>query len=503
MALARAYGAIVSGVAGHLVTVEVDHSQGLPGVGIVGLPDATVSEARHRVRTAFRNQKLTWPSGKVTVSLSPAELRKQGAGLDLAIAIGIIGATGQVSQSVLESTVFIGELGLDGGIRSVAGAVPAAIAAAQAGFTTVVLSLTNARQCQMVSGINVVSYSDLQHLLRGLAHKAEPLNIAELEPMDTPVQPDLVDVLGQHHARWALEVAAAGGHHLFMLGAPGVGKTMLAERLPGILPALTSEHALEVASIHSIAGTLDQGIDINRPPFEAPHHSSSMSAIIGSVHGHSVRPGAVTKAHRGVLFLDEAPEFSRNALEVLRQPLESGRIVLNRSHWSGIVPAQFQLIMAANPCPCGNALPDTPAKCVCRSIVKQHYFHKLSGPLMDRIDINMLIPSVNAVKPGERSAIVAQRVGEARERANRRFRHQAWSMNADIPPDFLRGEYSVNSNALSLLEELHQREGGLRGAHRILRVSWTIADLNGRDRPSREDLAMAIHLRERPLGQAA
>ena len=500
MALARAFGAIVNGVSGQIVVVEVDHSRGLPGVGMVGLPDASVSEAKHRAKTAIGNQQLSWPKGRITISLSPAEVRKHGAGLDLAIAIGVLGATHQIRESSLAETVFIGELGLDGSIRQVPGALSSTIAAAQAGFERVVVPVGNAQQCVVVKGIKVVSFRSLKHLIGGLDGNELPEPItSDLEELHQHHGDlDLIDVLGQEHARWALEVAAVGRHNMVMVGPPGVGKTLLAERLPGILPALQPDESLEVTAIHSLAGALPSGSSISRAPFEAPHHSASTSAIVGSVQGHRVRPGALTRAHRGVLFLDEAPEFARNALEALRQPLEAGTITLHRSHWSGVLPADFQLIMAANPCPCGRASIESNLDCTCTSAARRNYAQRLSGPLLDRMDINLSIPASTSLTVGDSTEIVAARVRQARERANDRFRNRAWKVNASIPAHQLRTEFFPESEGVELLTQVRQSNGGLRGSHRILRVAWSLADLAGHDRPTRSDIAMAIHLRERP-----
>lgn len=505
MSLARAFGAIVNGVLGQIVVVEVDHSRGLPGVGMVGLPDTSVNEAKYRAKTAIGNQQLTWPKGRVTISLSPAEVRKHGAGLDLAIAIGVLGATHQIRESSLSTTVFVGELGLDGSIREVPGALSSTIAAAQAGFTQVVVPRGNAQQCCVVQGINVLSFESLRHLISGLDGDEQLIPVVASDPQTDEQQHnlDLIDVLGQEQARWALEVAAVGRHNIMMIGPPGVGKTLLAERLPGILPKLEPEESLEVTAIHALAGTLVNNNSISRAPFEAPHHSASTSAIIGSVQGHRVRPGALTRAHRGVLFLDEAPEFARNALESLRQPLESGTITLHRSHWSGVLPADFQLIMAANPCPCGRATVQSNLECTCTSIARRHYAQRLSGPLVDRMDITISMPSSSSLAVGDNSATVAARVQEARERAQFRFRENNWLVNASIPAHQLRTEYFPQPEAMELLAQVHRATGGLRGTHRILRVAWSLADLAGHDRPTRSDIASAMHLRERPGAVAA
>lgn len=496
MSLACSFGAVVNGVESQIVVVEVDHSRGLPGVGMVGLPDASVSEAKHRARTAIGNQRLSWPKGRITISLSPAEVRKHGAGLDLAIAVGVLGATGQISLSAMERTVFVGELGLDGSIRPIPGALSATIAAAKAGFDRVVVPRENNVQCSVVTDIHVLSFNDLNHVIDGLDRGVPSAEVDLFQKVTPLIAPDLADVLGQFQARWALEIAAVGRHNMLMVGAPGVGKTLLAERLPGILPKLTPHQSLESTSIHLIAGTLVGAGSILLPPFEAPHHSSSVSAFVGSVHGNRVSPGAFTRAHHGVLFLDEAPEFPRNALEALRQPLESGKIALNRSHWSGVLPAEFQLIMAANPCPCGNNSPETKSECKCSSVAKRNYAQRISGPLADRLDLKISMSSIQSLEVGEPSAIVASRVEEARLRAQHRFKGECWQVNSEIPPSALRDTYVPSLAGQELLDELQQETGRLRGVHRILRVAWSIADLGGHDRPSRDDVSTAIHLRE-------
>ena len=510
VSLARSFGAVISGVAGQIVTVEVDHSQGLPSVGMVGLPDASVIEARHRARTALLNQKLNWPRGRVTISLAPAEVRKQGAGLDLAIAAGVLGATSQLSEGVLRETVFIGELGLDGSIRSTSAAFPCTVAASKAGFARVIVPFDDLAQCSAIQGIHVVSYSNITHLIAGLdsgqPSLVQPVNsTAKLDSI--PDRPDMVDVLGHSEARAAIEISAVGGHNTLMIGAPGVGKTLLAERLPSILPNLTPQQSLEVTSIHALAGSFtgshDNSAQLLTPPFVAPHHSSSLAAIVGSVHGSRVQPGAVTLAHRGVLFLDEAPEFPRNCMEALRQPLESGKLSLSRSTWSGSVPADFQLVMAMNPCPCGNALPGSRSQCVCSSLALRNYAQRISGPLRDRIDITLAMPIIKSQAVGDSSQTIAARVQEARERSRYRFRKFGWELNARIPPFALKGEFMPDSSAQSLLDDFQRKLGGLRGVHRALRVAWSIADLAGRARPHRDDVAWAFHLRASDWGIAS
>ena len=503
VSLARSWGAVVSGVSGQLVEVEVDHSQGLPTVGLVGLPDTSVVESKHRAKTAIVNSGLRWPKGRVTISLSPAELRKHGAGLDLAIAMGVLGATGQISTEELGNTVFIGELGLDGSLRSVPGALPCVIVAAQSGIKSVVVPRGNLAQCQIVPRARVVACEDLSHVIAFLRGERESLGTASLEAVNLQEPADLADVLGQEEARWALEVAAVGGHNMSMVGSPGVGKTMLAQRITGILPPLTQDQVLEVTAIHAIAGTLRDNQPIGNPPFEAPHHCATMAALVGSVHGHRVTPGALTRAHHGVLFLDEAPEFSRNALDALRQPLESGHISLSRASWSGLLPARFQLILAANPCPCGNALTDTVKVCDCTSATMRRYTTQVSGPLRDRIDVNVLIPSVRSLHAGESSHAVRERVITARNVARDRFAQFPWERNSEIPPGALRTRFLPEPAGNALLNNFVGSSGGFRGSHRVLRVAWSIADLQCHSRPTKSDVALAIHLRTSETAVAA
>lgn len=503
MALARSLGAVVSGVSGHLVQVEVDHSRGLPTVGLVGLPDASVIESKHRAKTAIVNSGLDWPKGRVTISLSPAELRKHGAGLDLSIAIGILGATGQIAREHIADTVFVGELGLDGSLRGVPGALPCVIAAAQAGFHSVVVPYGNLAQCRIVPTAGAVACTDLNHVISFLRGEREPLSLEKIWETDHQDLVDLSDVLGQEEARWALEVAAVGRHNLSMIGSPGVGKTLLAQRISGILPPLTENETLQATAIHAVASTLTSNSPITRPPFEAPHHSATMAALVGSVHGQRVTPGALTRAHHGVLFLDEAPEFSRNALEALRQPLESGYIALSRSTWTGLLPARFQLILAANPCPCGNALSDTPKVCGCTSTALRKYTMQVSGPLRDRIDLNILIPNIRGVNVGESSSIVRDRVVAARHLSAQRFADFPWSTNSEVSPASLRVNFYPEAEGMELLNSYVGNSGGLRGSHRALRVAWSLADLAGHNRPTREDVLLAIHLRNSETAMAS
>lgn len=489
MALARATGVVLSGVSGSLVRVEVEVSSGLPSVGVVGLPDTSVSEARWRARSALASIGATWPARRVTVSLAPAEVRKVGAGLDLPIAIAVLVASGQLTGIPIEGTVLLGELGLDGSLRPVRGAL-AGVMAAQ-GHDRIVVPTASLPEIGMAAGVaGARDLGEAVAILRGDVRGSVP----EGASPGRMERPDLADVRGHASARHCLEIAAAGGHHLAMVGAPGIGKTMLAERLPSVLPDLDTDAAREVAVVHSLADRPGPG---TAPPFEAPHHSASMSALIGTVSGARVTPGAFVRAHRGVLFMDEAPEFARPCLEALRQPLESGVVSLHRSGWSGSLPSSFQLVLAANPCPCGMR---GTVDCSCPPAAVRRYAARLSGPLMDRIDLRVALTRPLDVElrdpaPAESSADVQARVSLARERAAHRFSGMAWQVNAHIPTGQLRRAYLPDASGAQLLADAERSSRNLRGPDRVLRVAWTVADLNGHARPTRDDVAHALGLR--------
>ncbi len=490
MPLARTRGVVVAGVSGSLVDVEVEVAAGLPSVGVVGLPDASVAEVRWRARSALASIGATWPVQRVTISLSPAEVRKVGAGLDLPIAVGVLVATGQLPPDCVDDTVLLGELGLDGSLRPVRGALAGVIAARQA-RRIVIPAQALAEVAGSAGVIGATDLAEVVAILRGESPGVTGHPGAGGVPSPTA---DLADVRGHLQARLALEIAAAGGHHLAMVGSPGVGKTLLAERLPSLLPDLDDEHACEVAAIHALAG---RGPRAPLPPFEAPHHSASTAALIGTTSGARVTPGAFVLAHHGVLFMDEAPEFARPSLEALRQPLESGLVSLHRSGWSGLLPASFQLVLAANPCPCG--LRDT-SDCACAPVAIRRYAGRLSGPLLDRIDLRLAMnrpaeAELADPQPGESSAVVRARVGAARDRARRRFTSCEWEVNARIPAGILRRRFAPDDAGQRALADYEQRSRSLRGPDRVLRVAWTLADLASRDRPGIDDVAMALSLR--------
>ena len=511
MSLAEVWGVVTTGIAGVMVKVEVDVAQGLPSVGVIGLAGASVTEARWRARSAIGNVGATWPAARITIGLSPADLPKSGTSLDLPIAVGVLAATKQVPQASVRDVAFIGELGLDGSVRGVDGALAAAIAAHRHGVSSVCIPYANARQVRVIPGLRVVVIGDLAHLicvLRGDADASSGPGAngeAGVEgdnghpTPETAHEPDFSDVRGHPFAKFGLEVVAAGGHHCSMIGPPGVGKSMLAARLPTILPDLATDVALEVTALASLAGQwpVERGL-VRRPLLQAPHHSSSSAAILGTARGRQSIPGALSLAHHGVLFLDEAPEFSRPSLEGLRQPMESGVITVMRAASSATLPARFQLILASNPCPCGLAVGRGDG-CTCTPMARRRYAERLSGPLLDRIDVRLTVPRPSAPElastPAEASAQIRERVLAARARARKRFEAEPWSLNAQLPGAALRQRWRPVPEAEALIRSVERSGASLRSIDRLLRIAWTVADLGGADRPAAEHVATAMSLR--------
>ncbi|WP_328750841.1 YifB family Mg chelatase-like AAA ATPase [Streptomyces sp. NBC_00285] len=526
MGFARTCSVALVGVEGVVVEVQADLEPGVAAFTLVGLPDKSLTESRDRVRAAVVNSGGEWPQKKLTVGLSPASVPKAGSGFDLAIACAVLGASERIDPRALADIVMIGELGLDGRVRPVRGILPAVLAAADSGYEQVVVPECAAAEASLVPGVSVLGVRSLRQLIAVLTDEPvpdeEPHEPGRPDPLLAGLRVpgtgaatgmhtagaahqdhghDLADVIGQLSARTAVEVAAAGGHHLFLEGPPGAGKTMLAERLPAVLPRLLREESLEVTAVHSVAGLLPPGkplIDV--APYCAPHHSATMQALVGGGAGVA-RPGAVSLSHRGVLFLDETPEFATRALDALRQPLEAGHVVIARS--AGVVrfPAKFLMVLAANPCPCGR-FSQTDDFCECPPSAIRRYQARLSGPLLDRVDLRVQVDRVTRDQlagrgaRGESTQVVADRVRAARERAATRLAGTPWRINGEVPGRELRSRWHAVSGAMDDAERNLER-GVLtaRGLDRVLRVAWTVADLVGHDRPDATDVALALQLR--------
>jgi magnesium chelatase family protein len=498
MALGRAFSVAVCGLDGQIVEIEADITSGLPGVHLVGLPDAALQESRDRVRAAITNCDNSWPMSRLTLALSPATLPKMGSVYDLALAAAVLSAQRKSPWQQLEKVVLLGELALDGRVRPVRGVLPAVLAAKGDGWPAVVVPTENLPEASLVDGVDVCGVRTLAHLqgwLDGSARLDERITTAV--PMAEP-SADLADVVGQAQARFAVEVAAAGAHHLMLTGPPGVGKTMLAQRLPGLLPSLSDSESLEVTAIHSVAGMLSDATPlITRPPFVAPHHSSSVAALVGGGSGMA-RPGAVSRAHRGVLFLDECAEIGVSALEALRTPLEDGEIRLARRDGVACYPARFQLVLAANTCPCA---PADPRDCICAPAAKRRYLGRLSGPLLDRVDLRVEMHPVRmsalAAAEAESTAQVRSRVASARDAAAERWRRHGFRTNAEVSGALLRRRFRPGSAAMEPLRTALDRGLlSIRGVDRTIRVAWTLADLAGRTSPGLDEVASALSFRQ-------
>lgn len=498
----RVYSCALLGLEGVIVEVEVDRGRGFGGMVIVGLPDTSVQESRERVSSALRNSGFAVPRQRLTVNLAPAAVRKAGPVYDLPIALGVLMASGQLPPDVLEDALVVGELALDGRVRHIRGALSIAATTRNQGFRRLYVPAEDAAQAALIPDIEVYPVQSLGQLVahltgRNTLEPHPPLRLSELPPAQASV--DFADIKGQEHAKRALEVAAAGGHNVLMVGSPGAGKTLLARALPGILPRMTVDEALDVTRIYSVADQLPPDTPLMTwRPFRAPHHTISHAGLVGG--GNWPQPGEISLAHRGVLFLDELPEFSPRVLEVLRQPMEDRVVTISRAQGSVTFPANFMLVAAMNPCPCGY-YGDSIQACTCSPAAVHRYRRRISGPLLDRIDIYIDVPRVEFEKlgdhrRGEPSAVIQERVEAARARQRERFRGTELTCNADMGPGDIERHCRLDATGEALMQQAARQLGlTARGYHRVLKVARTIADLEGADNIQAHHLAEALQYR--------
>ncbi|WP_298266828.1 YifB family Mg chelatase-like AAA ATPase [Geobacter sp.] len=501
--LAKALSSALLGIDAVIVDVEVDIAQGLPQFATVGLPDGAVKESKDRVKSALKNSGYEFPPRRITVNLAPADLKKEGAAFDLPISVGILAATGVVKGERLREYLLLGELSLDGGVKPVRGCLPVAVAARDAGIRGIIVPQENAPEGAVVEGIDVVGVSELAEVVEVLNGSREiaphRVDVAALFEQGTDAGDDFSEVKGQEHAKRALEVAAAGSHNIIMIGPPGSGKTMLSRRIPTILPRMSFEEAIETTKVYSVMGLLDrENALVAQRPFRSPHHTISDIGLIGG--GNTPRPGEVSLSHHGVLFLDELPEFKKHVLEVLRQPLEDGRVSISRALMSLTYPSRFMLVAAMNPCPCGY-LGDPLHPCSCTPLMVQRYRSRISGPLLDRIDIHIEVPAVKYReladgREGESSGAIGSRVEQAREVQRERFRGSRVHSNAQMTPRFIKKYCEPEAAGSRLLELVTDRLGlSARSYSRILKVARTIADLEGSEGIRENHISEAIQYR--------
>lgn len=491
------------GIDGYIVDVETDISNGMPGFDIVGLPDAAVKESKERIRAAVKNTGLTFPSKRITVNLAPADIRKEGAHFDLPIALGILAASEQLDGKKCQDAIFLGELSLNGDLRRINGVLPMVISAYQKGIRKVFLPLENANEAAVIEGVQVFGAKSLEEILSHFIGKKEILptvvDVATLLENQDRVKYDFSEVKGQEFVKRALEIAAAGGHNVLMIGPPGSGKTMIAQRIPSILPDMTFEESLEVTKVHSIAGSLSASSPlVSERPFRHPHHTISSVGLSGG--GTNPKPGEISLSHNGVLFMDELPEFRRDALEAMRQPLEDGEVTITRAGGTATYPCSVMLVASMNPCPCGY-YGDRNRECTCTQSQILKYMGRISGPLLDRIDLHIEVPSVKydeleTKEKGESSAEIKMRVDKARKIQTQRYKDAGVYSNSQLTPELMNRYCALGDEANNLLRQAFESLGLSARAHnRILKVARTIADLAGSQNIEVEHIAEAIQYR--------